>query len=64
MRTFSEQNHDRPRDPDALEDEVQTLRDDLGDLVHELDRRRRRVLDWRGQLERHRGALTVAAVVA
>jgi hypothetical protein len=40
-----------PRD---LEREIDEIRDELGGLVGELDRRRHDVLDWRLQLRRHR----------
>jgi hypothetical protein len=40
-----------------LEREIETLRDDMGGIVHEIDRRRHELTDWRLQLHRHRNKL-------
>ena len=47
--------------PAELEREVETLRDELGDLVGELDRRRREAFDVRLQVRRHATAVAVVA---
>lgn len=43
--------------------EISTLREEIGDLVDELDRRRRDAFDVRLQLQRHPVAASVAGVV-
>lgn len=48
--------------PRRIEGDISTLRDEIGDLVAELDRRRREALDVRAQLRRHPVAVTVAGV--
>lgn len=45
-----------------IEKELSTLRDEIGDLVGELDRRRRELFDLRLQLRRHPVALPLAGV--
>ena len=45
-----------------IEHEISTLRDEIGDLVGELDRRRREAFDLRLQLRRHPVAVSVAGV--
>ena len=45
-----------------LETEIEVLRGDLGDLVSELDRRRRELLDVRLQLQRHPVAVGAAGL--
>ena len=47
---------------DELEREVEVLREDLGDLVGELDQRRHDAFDVRRQVRRHPVFVTVAAV--
>jgi hypothetical protein len=47
-----------PRD---LEQEIGEIRDELGGLVGELDRRRHEALDWRLQVRRHRRGIAIAA---
>jgi len=44
-----------------FEREVQLVRENLTGIVKELDYRRQELLDWRGQLRRHRLALGMAA---
>jgi hypothetical protein len=44
--------------------EIATLRDEIGDIVGELERRRREVFDVRLQLRRHPVAVAVVAVAA
>ena len=46
----------------ALQHDVEEIRDDLTDLVNELDRRRHQFFDVRGQVSRHALALTLAGV--
>jgi hypothetical protein len=48
--------------PENLEQEVEDIRDNMTDIVGELDRRRHEVLDWRLQLRRRAGPLAMAAV--
>jgi hypothetical protein len=50
--------------PEELEGEVQMLREELGDLVEELDRRRQEAFDWRAQARRHSGMVAGVAAVA
>jgi len=45
-----------------IEHEISTLRHDIGDLVGELDRRRREAFDVRLQLRRHPVAVSVAGI--
>jgi hypothetical protein len=45
-----------------IEEEISGLRDEIGDLVGELDRRRREALDIRLQLRRHPVAVSVAGL--
>ncbi|HZZ83071.1 MAG TPA: hypothetical protein VFE30_00920 [Anaeromyxobacteraceae bacterium] len=45
-----------------LESEIEILRGDIGDLVSELDRRRRELFDLRLQLQRHPVAVGAAGV--
>jgi hypothetical protein len=48
------------QDPQQLETEITGLRDELGTLVAELDRRRHEALDIRLQLRRHAWAVAAA----
>jgi hypothetical protein len=48
------------QDPQQLETEITGLRDELGSLVAELDRRRHEALDIRLQLRRHAWAVAAA----
>jgi chromosome segregation ATPase len=48
-------------EPDDLEQQIRELRAELGELVHELDRRRHAAFDVREQLRRHPGAVAVVA---
>jgi hypothetical protein len=49
-------------DPRRIEGRIEGLRSELGDLVAELDRRRREALDLRLQIRRHPVAAAIAAV--
>jgi len=49
-------------DPQQLEAEIAALRDELGALVAELDRRRHDLLDVRLQLRRHAWQIAIAGV--
>jgi hypothetical protein len=49
-------------DPQQIEAEIAALRDELGALVGELDRRRHELLDVRLQLRRHAWHVAVAGV--
>jgi hypothetical protein len=53
--------HDGDAAPEQLEREVETLRGELGDLVGELDRRRREAFDVRLQLRRNASVIAVVA---
>jgi hypothetical protein len=57
-----DQDDRRPGAPHRIEEELSTIRDEIGDLVGELDRRRREMLDVRLQLRRHPVAIPVAGV--
>jgi hypothetical protein len=59
-------NGEPPRPSHEIEGEISTLRGEIGDLVGELDRRRRALFDVRAQLRAHPVAISVAglAVVA
>src|SRR5262249_19798329 len=46
-------------EPRKLEQEIESVRSELGDLVGELDRRRRDALDWRLQARRHPTAVVI-----
>jgi len=50
------------RQPEKLAQEIREIRQDMTDVVVELDRRRHEVLDWRLQLKNHLGVVLVAAV--
>jgi hypothetical protein len=45
-----------------IEKEIATLRQEIGDVVDELDRRRREAFDVRLQLQRHPVAVSLAAI--
>jgi hypothetical protein len=47
--------------PVALEHELETLRDELGEVIGELDRRRHALFGWRHRLRRHKRKLVIAA---
>lgn len=47
--------------PPVIEKEISSLRDEIGDLVGELDRRRKEAFDVRLQLQRHPVAVAVGA---
>ncbi len=47
-----------------IENEISTLRREMGDLVDELDRRRREAFDVRLQMKRHPVAVSLAVVAA
>ena len=49
--------------PVAIEREIGELREDLDQLVDELDRRRHDALDWRLQLRKHARPIAVGACV-
>jgi hypothetical protein len=49
-------------DARQIEQEITTLRGEIGDLVSELDRRRREALDLRLQARRHPVAVSVAGI--
>jgi hypothetical protein len=51
--------HERP---EVLEREIEDIRDDMGLIAGELDRRRHAVFDWRSQLKNHAGALSLLAL--
>jgi hypothetical protein len=53
-----------PSDQKALATEIEVIRDDLGRILTELDRRRRELLDPRVQLRRHPAVAVTAGVVA
>ena len=53
-----------PRDVRQVSGEIDTLRDELGRLVAELDRRRHELLDVKLQVRRHPGVVIVAAGAA
>ena len=48
----------------ALEDQIHRIRDELDEMVGELDRRRHDALDVRLQVRRHAGLVAVVGVVA
>jgi hypothetical protein len=50
-------------DPRRIEGRIESLRSELGDLVGELDRRRREALDLRLQIRRHPVAVAIAGIV-
>ncbi len=49
---------------ERIEQEITTLRDEIGDLVGELDRRRREAFDLRLQLRKHPVAVPLAGLAA
>ena len=51
---------DEEQQPERLEREVENIRDNMSDIVGELDRRRHELFDWRSQLRKH--GLLLAAV--
>jgi hypothetical protein len=53
----------QPGASSRLEGEISTLRNEIGDLVGELDRRRRAAFDLRLQLRRHPVAASVAGLL-
>jgi hypothetical protein len=42
-----------PQEPHELERDVEAIRDNITDIVSELDRRGQKMLDWRGHLRNH-----------
>jgi hypothetical protein len=60
--TPSEDERHEP-EPETIEHQIGVLRDEIGGLMQELDRRRHEALDWRLQLQRH-GATIALAVTA
>jgi hypothetical protein len=50
------------RETEELEHEIESIRDNLGAVVGELDRRRHELLDWRLQLRRHKKAVALFAL--
>ena len=62
LHESTEDRGDR-HEPRAIEREIETIRDELGGLLGELDRRRHEALDWRRQLRQHRRPLWIAAGV-
>ena len=48
-----EKGQDEQREPAKLEREVEDIRDNISDIVSELDRRGHEILDWRGHLRKH-----------
>jgi len=55
-------NGGSPRPSHELEGEISALRDEIGDLVGELDRRRRNLFDVRAQLRAHPVAVSIAGL--
>jgi hypothetical protein len=55
---------DPARRADNLQQDIQSIRGNLGDLIHELDYRRRRAMDFRGHVRRHPVPVIVGAVAA
>jgi hypothetical protein len=51
-----------PEPPEVLEREIEGIRDDMGLIASELDRRRHAVFDWRSQLRKHAGTLSLVAL--
>lgn len=49
-------------EPKKIEEEIGVIREDLGLLLGELDRRRHDLLDWRGQLAKNAVPIAIAAV--
>lgn len=49
--------------PAILETEVTSIREHLTSLLHELDRRRRELMDWKLQARRHKNKLIIAGAV-
>ena len=63
MTPRREDQDDRgPGAPHRIEEELSSIREEIGDLLRELDRRRRELLDVRLQLRRHPVAIPVAGV--
>jgi hypothetical protein len=52
----------RPMDARAIEEQIGGIREDLGLLLGELDRRRHELLDWRVQLRKNAVPIAIAAV--
>jgi hypothetical protein len=50
-----------PATPEALDHEVEVMRDELGEIIGELDQRRHRLFRWVPQLRRHKRAVGIAA---
>ncbi len=55
---------DSPSEPRAIEQEIASVRSELGDLVDELDRRRHEVVDLPLQAERHPAVVALAGATA
>jgi hypothetical protein len=49
--------------PEELQREIETIRDNIGGLVSELDHRRHEMFDVGGQLRRHGAALAIGGLV-
>jgi hypothetical protein len=49
-------------DPETLEREIEDVRDDMGRIVGELDRRRHDRFDWRVQVRSHARAVGIVAL--
>jgi hypothetical protein len=45
---------EKPEEPQELEREVEDIRENIDDIVTELDRRGQELLDWRLQLRKHK----------
>jgi hypothetical protein len=56
------QTTNRVEEPARLEHDVEKIRDALGEVVGELDRRRHELTDWRLQLRKHVGLLAAVGV--
>jgi hypothetical protein len=56
------QRTNRVEEPARLEHDVEKIRNALGEVVGELDRRRHELTDWRLQLRRHAGLLAAVGV--
>jgi hypothetical protein len=56
------QRTNRVEEPERLEHDVEKIRDALGEVVSELDRRRHELTDWKLQLRKHGGLLIAVGV--
>jgi hypothetical protein len=57
-----DQDDREPGAPHRIEEELSSIREEIGDLLRELDRRRREMFDVRLQLRRHPIAIPVAGI--